>query len=129
MIRLDDNLLSNTVLCDIAGVSRSGCYRWCAEEPKWIYRKAKGRVVYAHSGSISALGICQRRTGNPHAAAAWLIERGQAERREDERSVAGSIVVWNGQAWCMLAALVTIHGDVSAGFLFRGENRTYCQHL
>lgn len=34
----DDNLLKISVLCDIAGVSRSGYYNWCYKEP---VRKAR----------------------------------------------------------------------------------------
>ena len=34
----DDNLLKISVLCDIAGVSRSGYYNWCSKEP---VRKAR----------------------------------------------------------------------------------------
>ena len=57
MTRRDNNLLSITVLCDIAGVSRSGYYRWCAEEPKRIQREAKDKAdfelileAYQHRG-------------------------------------------------------------------------------
>lgn len=65
MTRRDNNLLSITVLCDIAGVSRSGYYRWCAEEPKRIQREAKDRAdfelilaAYQHRGySKGARGI------------------------------------------------------------------------
>ena len=42
---------------------------------------------------------------------------------ENLRSQAGSIDVWNEQAWCLLVTQVTVHSDGSAEFLFRGENR------
>ncbi|MBQ1363613.1 MAG: hypothetical protein IIY43_11285 [Oscillospiraceae bacterium] len=42
---------------------------------------------------------------------------------ENLRSQAGSIDVWNEQAWCLLVTQVTVHVDGSAEFIFRGENR------
>ena len=57
MTRRDNNLLSITALCDIAGVSRSGYYRWYAEEPKRIQREARDKAdfelilaAYQHRG-------------------------------------------------------------------------------
>ena len=57
MTRRDNNLLSITTLCEIAGVSRSGYYRWCAEEPKRMLREEKDKadfelilLAYQHRG-------------------------------------------------------------------------------
>ena len=41
---------------------------------------------------------------------------------ENLRGQAGSIDVWNEQAWCLLVTQVTVHADGRAEFLFRGEN-------
>lgn len=57
MTRQDNNLLSITALCEIAGVSRSGYYRWCAEEPRRMQREEKDKAdfelilrAYQHRG-------------------------------------------------------------------------------
>ena len=58
MTRRDNNLLSITVLCDIAGVSRSGYYRWCAEKPKRIQREAKDKdYSKLHCFTVPSCGI------------------------------------------------------------------------
>ena len=41
---------------------------------------------------------------------------------ESLRHQAGTLDVWNEQAWCLLVTQVTVHADGSAEFLFRGEN-------
>ena len=65
MTTRDNNLLSLTTLCEIAGVSRSGYYRWCAAEPYRIQREEQDRKdfelilgAYQHRGySKGARGI------------------------------------------------------------------------
>lgn len=79
MTRRDNNLLSITVLCDIAGVSRSGYYRWCAEGNRSIiprYRKAvvpgthtaeNHDFISSDQGSRSSISkslLCSARSGN-----------------------------------------------------------------
>ena len=52
-----------------------------------------------------------------------LVELEQAECSQGEYSQAGTIDVWNEQAWRMLVTQVTVHADGSTEFLFKGENR------
>ena len=47
MTRQDNNLLSITALCGIAGVSRSGYYQWCAQEPIRLEREEQDREDFA----------------------------------------------------------------------------------
>ena len=42
-VRQDDNLLSISQMCEIAGVSRSGYYQWCKAEPARESREEKDR--------------------------------------------------------------------------------------
>jgi len=46
MTRRDDNLLNISMLCEVAGVSRSGYYRWLAAEPKREERESKDRADF-----------------------------------------------------------------------------------
>ncbi len=57
MTQHDNNLLSLTALCSIAGVSRSGYYRWLKKEPKRTEREENDRSdfkivlkAYQHRG-------------------------------------------------------------------------------
>ena len=43
MISRDNNLLNITWLCEIAGVSRSGFYRWVNAEPERVAREIHDR--------------------------------------------------------------------------------------
>ncbi len=47
----------------------------------------------------------------------------QGECSQAGRNQAGTIDVWNEQAWRMLVTQVTVHADGSTEFLFKGENR------
>ena len=47
MTQRDNNLLSITALCGISGVSRSGYYRWCAQEPSRCEREARDKEDFA----------------------------------------------------------------------------------
>lgn len=69
-IHREDNVLMVSELCRIAGVSRSGYYRWVNAMPAREAREAKDRAdfdlileAYRHRG------LCQRRTQHPYAAA------------------------------------------------------------
>lgn len=46
MTARDNNLLSITALCEIAGVSRAGYYRWCATAPARELREAQDRADF-----------------------------------------------------------------------------------
>ena len=46
MTARDNNLLSITALCEIAGVSRAGYYRWCATAPSRELREAQDRADF-----------------------------------------------------------------------------------
>jgi putative transposase len=66
--RSDNNLLNISLLCEIAGVSRSGYYSWVASEPKRGLREEKDRYdfelvlqAYNHRGyDKGARGIFMR---------------------------------------------------------------------
>lgn len=46
MTRRDDNLLNIKWLCEIAGVSRSGYYRWLKALPNRIAREEKDKLDF-----------------------------------------------------------------------------------
>ena len=63
--RQDKNLLKISSLCEIAGVSRSGYYNWCASESKRQSREESDRKIR----SLSISRICKRLQRNSYAAA------------------------------------------------------------